>query len=196
MMAQMNLEPLTVETLRATQLIANELFPWEHEHQEALCASLAPERHVDFYISRGLDSMRCWTANKGGVVGGMAMLYGYRAQMDEAWLAWFGLRSAFRGCGAGRDLLDGIIARAKEEGRHVLRLWTTDEAEYASAVKMYTRRGFRPEMADRMPGETWNTFVFSLGLDGQVPSLWTSLPERGELCGRELPEVHAHAYAA
>ncbi|MFA5265828.1 MAG: GNAT family N-acetyltransferase [Opitutaceae bacterium] len=192
----MNLEPLYADTLLATQQIAVELFPWECEHQEALSASLAPHAHADFYNSRGLDSVRCWTAMRQGSVEGMAMLYGYKAQIDEVWLAWFGLRASARGCGAGAMLLDGIISNAREEGRRVMRLWTTDESEYAAAVRMYQRRGFKPEMTTPLQGETWSTMVFSLGLDGQIPAAWSSVRNRGELCGREAPEVHAHAFAA
>ncbi len=192
----MNLEPLHADTLRATQFVASELFPWEHEHQEALIASLAPREHAAFYDSRALDTVRCWNAIHQGEVGGMAMLYGYRAQLDEVWLAWFGLLPFARGCGAGTQLLDGIINNARKEGRRVMRLWTTDEAEYSAAVRMYTRRGFRGEVAAPLPGETWNTMVFSLGLEGQAVQPWATLRNRRELCGREVPEVHAHAYAA
>jgi len=126
----------------------------------------------------------------------MAMLYGYRAQMDEVWLAWFGLSPFARGCGAGALLLDRVITDARKEGRRVMRLWTTDESEYTAAVRMYMRRGFRGEIATPLPGETWNTMVYSLGLDGQIPMPWASVRNRGELCGRVVPEVHAHAYAA
>jgi GNAT superfamily N-acetyltransferase len=192
----MNLEPLNADTLYATQYVAAELFPWEREHQEALAASLSPQTHTEFYDSRDLHSVRCWTAMGQGSVEGMAMLYGYRAQMDEAWLAWYGLCPSARGRGAGSILLDGIISKAREEGRQVLRLWTTDESEYEAAVRMYRRRGFRPEITTPLPGETWNTMVFSLGLYGQIPQAWSSMRNRRELCGREVPEVHAHAYAA
>lgn len=192
----MNLEPLRADTLRATQQVAAELFPWEHEHQDALPASLAPAEHAAFFQQRGLDSVRCWTALNDGSVGGMATLYGYKAQPDELWLAWFGLKSSARGNGAGARLLDWVIELAKSERRRVLRLWTTDEAEYDTAVRLYTRRGFCPEITPALPLETWNTLVFSLGLNGQRPQPWATVQNRGELCGRELPQAHAHAYAA
>lgn len=189
----MNLEPLHADTLRATQQVAADLFPWEHEHQEALPASLTPHSYQRFYESRGLESVRCWTAMQAGAVGGMAMLYGYQEQRDELWLAWFGLKASVRGSGSGSKFLDWVVSLARNEGRKVLRLWTTDEAEYRAAVKLYTRRGFIPEMTAPLAGENWGTLVFSLGLDGRVPTPWSAQPNRRELCGRELPQANAFA---
>lgn len=189
----MELKPLHADTLRATQRVAAALFPWEHEHQEALPASLNPEGHRDFFSARRLDSVRCWTAGTGGDVGGMAMLYGYKEQLDELWLAWFGLTEDYRGQGRGSRLLDWVVGLARQEGRKTLRLWTTDEEEYAAAVGLYTRRGFIREPAPLIPGETWNTFVFSLGLDGKIARPWVTLPHSRELCGREMPLLAANA---
>jgi GNAT superfamily N-acetyltransferase len=185
----MNLEPLHAETLRATQQVAAELFPWEHEHQEALPASLCPRDYHGFYLSRGLDSVRCWTALSGATVGGMAMLYSYQARRDELWLAWFGLKAGVRGKGTGARFLDWVISQARNEGRKALRLWTTDEDEYKAAINLYTRRGFSAEITAPLPGESWNTLVFSLGLDGRAPTSWASIPNHGELCGREMPQL-------
>ena len=189
----MNLEPLGIETLTATQQVAAEMFPWEHEHQVALPASIRPHAYRDFYEQRRLESVRCWTALESGSVCGMATLYAYERQRDEAWLAWFGLKSAVRGRGAGAAFLDWVISTARDEGRRVLRLWTTDEAEYAAAVRLYVRRGFVPELCDPLPGENWKTLVFTLGLDGRVPMPWSTVSGRGELCGREAPVAHAFA---
>jgi len=189
----MNLEPLSTDTLAATRQVAAELFPWEHEHQEALPASLDPMTHVGFYRSRDLESVRCWTAMEAGSVRGMATLYGYQARKEELWLAWFGLKSVQRGSGCGKKFLDWIVAQARDEGRKVLRLWTTDESEYAAAVRLYQKHGFVPELAPALPGETWKTWVFSLGLDGRVALPWALVPNHGELCGREAPAVNALA---
>ncbi len=189
----MNLEPLAPETLKATQLVAAEMFPWEHEHQVALPAAVAPQAYRNFYEQRRLDSVRCWTALEAGGVCGMATLYAYERQREETWLAWFGLKSSVRGRGAGSAFLDWVISVARGEGRRVLRLWTTDEPEYAAAVRLYMRRGFVPELCDPLPGESWKTLVFSLGLDGREAMPWATVPARGELCGREAPVAHAYA---
>lgn len=190
----MNFQPLDVEHLAATQQVAAALFPWEHEHETALAAAIAPSQHPRFFASRRLASVRCWTAHVGpGPVCGLATLYEYLAQPDEVWLAWYGLLPTARGNGRGAKLLDWLIAQIKAEGRRTLRLWTTDESEYSRATQLYAKRGFVPEEYPAAPGEDWRTIVFSLGLDGHAPIPWSAVLDRGELCGRELPTVAAVA---
>jgi hypothetical protein len=84
-----------------------------------------------------------------------------------------------------------VIAEARSEQKRVLRLWTTNEAEYAKAISLYCARGFRSETWAALPGETWETLVLSLGLDGQEPTSWAQRAPHGELCGREAPQLVA-----
>lgn len=186
----MNFQPLTSERLSATQSVAAELFPWEREHETALAAAVDPQQHLTFFLDRRLASVRCWTAlDPAGAVCGLGTLYGYTAQPEELWLAWFGLTASARGNGAGALMLDWLIARAKHDGHRTLRLWTTDEAEYSRATQLYLRRGFAVEDHPALPGEDWRTLVFSLGLDGSRPQPWSAIADRGELCGREVPAL-------
>jgi GNAT superfamily N-acetyltransferase len=187
----MNLVPLMPDTLVETQQLAAELFPWEHEHQVALAATVAPASYSEFFQSRKLAAVNFWTPMLAGRVCGLAGLYHYHDQPDEAWLAWYGLHSSARGHGEGTALLDWVIAEASAEHKKTLRLWTTDEAEYAKAMNLYTSHGFRPEPWSALPGETWHTFVLSLGLDGQAPIPWAQRSPFGELCGREAPQLVA-----
>lgn len=189
----MTIETLQAESLLAAQQVAAELFPWEEEHQQALPASVFPHEHAKFFQDRGLDAVRCRVVRHDSQVAGLAALYSYARTPEDLWLAWYGLRPFVRGLGLGAQLLDLVIAEAKREGRSALRLWTTDEAEYAKAVQLYQRRGFVCEKAPCAPGETWQTLVFSLGLRGQGVQSWNSLRERGDLCGRELPTLAAAA---
>ncbi len=190
----MNFQPLNAERLAATQAVAAELFPWEREHHTALAAAVTPATHRGFYSAHRLASIRCWTVHLGaGPVAGLATLYGYDAQPDEVWLAWFGLLESGRGLGNGAKLLDWLISAARAEGRHTLRLWTTDEAEYARATQLYLRRGFVAEEHPALPGEDWRTLVFSLALDGHAAIPWSAVLDRGELCGREAPVLAAAA---
>jgi len=141
----MNLVPLMPDTLVEAQRLAAELFPWENEHQAALAAAVAPVAHTAFLRDRGLASVRFWTSLQAGRVAGLAGLYNYTAQPEETWLAWYGLETAARGRGKGAELLDWVIAEARAEQKRVLRLWTTDEEEYAKAITLYQKRGFRSE---------------------------------------------------
>lgn len=187
----MNLVPLMPDTLVETQRLAAELFPWEHEHQAALQAAIAPTAHAQFLRNRGLSSVNFWTSIQAGQVAGLAGLYNYTAQPDETWLAWYGLHSTARGRGKGAELLDWVISEALAERKQVLRLWTTDEPEYAKAIALYRARGFRSELWPALPGENWHTLVLSLGLAGQEPLPWSKCPAHGELCGREAPQLVA-----
>ena len=187
----MNLVPLMPDTLVETQQLAAELFPWEHEHQTALNAAVAPSSHAPFLRDRGLASVRFWTSIQFGRVAGLAGLYNYIAQPEETWLAWYGLQADARGRGKGAELLDWVIAEARAEQKRVLRLWTTNEDEYAKAICLYRARGFRNETWSALPGETWETLVLSLGLDGQEPTSWADRSPHSELCGREAPQLVA-----
>jgi GNAT superfamily N-acetyltransferase len=190
----MNFQPLDGEHLAATQQVAAELFPWEREHQAALHAAVDPARHRSFFAAHRLESVRCWSVHlEHGPVCGLATLYGYAAQPHELWLAWFGLLPTARGHGGGGQLLDWLIGSARAEGRRTLRLWTTDEAEYERATQLYLHRGFVAEEHPALPGEDWRTLVFSLGLNGQPAIPWSAVLDRGELCGREQPQVAAVA---
>jgi len=187
----MNLVPLMPDTLVETQRLAAELFPWEHEHQAALLAAIAPTPHAAFLRQRGLSSVRFWNSIQTGQVAGLAGLYNYADQPDETWLAWYGLRADARGKGKGAELLDWVIAEARAEQKSVLRLWTTDEEEYAKAITLYRARGFCDESWAALPGETWQTLVLSLGLNGQRPMTWAARSPHAELCGRESPQLVA-----
>ena len=179
------------DTLVETQQLAAELFPWEHEHQTALNAAVAPSSHAPFLRDRSLASVRFWTSIQFGRVAGLAGLYNYIAQPEETWLAWYGLQADARGRGKGAELLDWVIAEARAEQKRVLRLWTTNEDEYAKAICLYRARGFRNETWSALPGETWETLVLSLGLDGQEPTSWAERSPHSELCGREAPQLVA-----
>lgn len=183
----MRIEQLEPAVLEETQRVASELFPWEHEHNSALCAALFPEAHADFFDSRRLNAARFWTARLDGRVVGLAGLYDYRGMAADIWLSWYGLVPAARGRGHGGRLLDWVIKTAKSEGRTVLRLWTTVEDEYRMAIQLYEKRGFSAEEYPPLPGETWRTVVMSLGLTGATPIPWQSIADRPELCGRVAP---------
>jgi GNAT superfamily N-acetyltransferase len=183
----MKIEELRTAELDETRRVIAELFPWEDEHQTALAAALHPESHTGFLSARRLERVRFWTARFDNRVVGVAGLYDYQGMAAETWLSWLGLLPVMRGHGHGARLLDWIINAARQEGRGVLRLWTTDEEEYGAATKLYLKRGFVVEEYPVLPGETWRTLVMSLGLNGATPIPWLSLGDRPELCGRMVP---------
>lgn len=182
------IQPLTKESLLKAQALAAKLFPWEDEHQDALAAVVADSDSTGFLLARGLEQIRAWCLMADNRVVGIASLYEYRSAPDEVWLAWFGLSPEVRGLGLGGTLLDGVIALARREHKSVLRLWTTDEEEYATALKLYARRGFKPEIQTTLPGENWETVVFSLALKGGIVARpWRGTLSGAQLCGRVVP---------
>ncbi len=187
----MKIEPLHPALLADTALVAAELFPWETEHQTALNAALNPAAHAGFLSSRRLERVRFWSARFNGRVVGLSGLYDYRGMPTETWLSWYGLVPAVRGHGFGSRLLESAIGCARDEGRAVLRLWTTVEDEYLPAIRLYEKRGFTSEDYPPLPGETWRTLVMSLGLNGTTPIPWLSLKDRPALGGRVTPPAEA-----
>lgn len=182
----LQLSPLTNGELAGAKALASRLFPWESEHQDALAAVADPSLHHGFVSARGLTRVRAVCLCGTGRVVGLASVYEYRAQPDEAWLAWFGLAPEVRGQGWGSKMLDWVIRQAREENKTVLRLWTTIEDEYATALQLYARRGFRPELQPTLPGENWQTVVLSLSLTGGTPPPWRSQANGTPLCGRVI----------
>jgi GNAT superfamily N-acetyltransferase len=187
----MNLQPLQPQQLAGVQQLAARLFPYEDEHQQALAAVVCPDVRDAFTARRQLAGVRCLTSSEGDELAGFASLYEYAAQPDEMWLAWFGLKEAFRGRGAGAELMDAVISLGRREQRHTLRLWTTDEREYGAALRLYLRRGFTVETCPPLPGETWTCHVLSLGLTSLGARPFTSLLHPPALCGRESALVAA-----
>lgn len=179
-----DIQPLTKESLAEAQVLAAKLFPWEDEHHDALAAAADPSQATGFLASRGLLGVRAWCVVEGGRVVGLASLYQYRNAPEEVWLAWFGLSPEVRGLGLGSQLLDHTVALARVEQKSIFRLWTTIEEEYATALQLYARRGFRPEIQAALPGEAWQTVVLSLALDGSVPKPWRGTLTGAHLCGR------------
>jgi len=74
---------------------------------------------------------------------GTTGLYRYRKDFDTAvWLAWFCVDPNARGRGVGQALLEHSVARARETGLSLMRLYTSTDPNEASAQRLYERNGF------------------------------------------------------
>ncbi len=65
----------------------------------------------------------------------------YYEDLDNAWLAWYGILDKYRGKGYGRKLLRETMAKAKEQGFKYLRLYT-DYNDNHDAIILYEKEGF------------------------------------------------------
>jgi ribosomal protein S18 acetylase RimI-like enzyme len=74
---------------------------------------------------------------------GTTGLYRYKKDFDRAvWLAWFCVDPKARGRGIGQALLDHTVARARDAGFSLMRLYTSTDPNEASAQRLYERNGF------------------------------------------------------
>jgi len=74
---------------------------------------------------------------------GTTGLYRYKRDFDRAvWLAWFCVDGGARGCGIGQALIEHSMARARETGFSLMRLYTSTDPNEASAQRLYERNGF------------------------------------------------------
>jgi ribosomal protein S18 acetylase RimI-like enzyme len=81
--------------------------------------------------------------DENALVLGTTGLYRYKKDFDEAvWLSWFCVDPNARGRGVGQALLEHSVARARETGFSLMRLYTSTDPNEASAQRLYERNGF------------------------------------------------------
>ena len=74
---------------------------------------------------------------------GTTGLYRYKKDFDRAvWLSWFCVDPNARGRGIGQALIEHSVARARETGISLMRLYTSTDPNEASAQRLYVRNGF------------------------------------------------------
>ena len=94
----------------------------------------------------------------------------YRFQLDEAWLAWFGILPIHEHKGYGEKLLRETMKMAKEQGYTILRLYT-DKVKNAKAIRLYEKLGFVGEKysAEKVDYDCW---IYSINLYNDKVTLW------------------------
>lgn len=104
------------------------------------------EGHAYFARHLGSETSHCLVAEQPGEVVGY--LVGYTRQASslriaaEAELESMFVRGAFRGHGAGAQLIDAFLAWCRE--REIQRVAVTAYAANEGAIRFYQRAGFRP----------------------------------------------------
>src|SRR5207245_421902 len=126
------LTPLTADRLGEALTLLHAIFPsigsTEESPEMALPASLDPKKYEKELGDWGISSLNYWLAQDGGKAIGVTGLYSKTADTEAtAWLGWYGLAPDQRGNGAGRQILEATVDKARSNGVKELRLYTTDE---------------------------------------------------------------------
>lgn len=88
-------------------------------------------------------------ALKDGVPAGFSGYYTQIGHEEDIWLGWTGVLGQFGRLGIGEMITEAAFKAAPTEGVKNLRIWTTDEDQYASARRLYQRMGFIEERYSR-----------------------------------------------
>ncbi|MDQ1267481.1 MAG: hypothetical protein QG560_124 [Campylobacterota bacterium] len=134
--------PLTQHHLPSALRLRDTLFPNLSKAEYAtLEASILNQSAIK--KSLGIDELYYWVALKDEAVAGLVGLY---TQPDDAkgqvWLGWYGVDVLCRGLGLGSALLDFAIKEASALGFDILKLYTANADEYATARALYSHKGF------------------------------------------------------
>lgn len=152
--------PLSQHYLLSALRLRDTLFPRLGKAEYAtLEASILNQNAIK--KSLGIDELYYWIALKDEAVAGLVGLY---TQSDDSggqvWLGWYGVDVHCRGLGLGSALLDFAIKEASAFGFDILKLYTTNADEYATARALYTHKGF----VDVTPSKKAKKRYYSLAL--------------------------------
>ena len=146
----MHLEELSERTLQEASAIADGEFPDEHVlPSESFAASLGEKKRE--YLKKvaemgtHITDFKYWVAvDDDGKVLGTTGLYSIEGDGDEArWLGWYCVSPAARGQGVGSALLDFSIQQTREQGKRILRLYTSNHPDEAAAQDLFEKKGLK-----------------------------------------------------
>ncbi len=151
-----DIKPLGRKSLHKALNVAVEIFgendrkPIEREFKASL--GIEPDQ-TEVIENLRISEAKYFLPEENGDPVGVTGYYKFEGHEDEAWLGWFGVRSAHFGKGLGKTLMNEAFNRAAKTGVKTLRIWTTTDPMYAEACKLYERMGFirevyKPEAKD------------------------------------------------
>lgn len=147
-----SIEPLSKATVQKAGAMANKVFEGDFPPPSlAFQLSLKPllkrlyalmgrikltpgERDFEYWVAKERET---------GKVVGTTGLYNMIGDPLARWLGWMSVDPEYRGLGIGKALLQHSIDKAKESGAQVLRLYTSDRPNEATAQLMYESHGFQ-----------------------------------------------------
>lgn len=151
----MKIIPLSEKYLDDAILLCNKVFPDDKETENppelGFRASLHREQYKEYWEKYGCTRIEYFLLlNENDDVVGTTGLY-EKADPTTAWLGWFCVDPNQRGKGAGSELLEYSIERARMFGYKYLVLYTNPE-ESQEAQRLYNKFGFLFEKTGANPG--------------------------------------------
>ena len=147
----MKIVPLSKENLEETIAMAHRVFPLdavsknppEKGFRKSLSLDVDEKSWISITKGKTLTQLNYWVLldDDTNAVIGVTGLYAFEDAPEEAWLAWFCLDPSTRGKGLGRQLLEWTIAKAKEGGYSIFKLYTSTDPNEATAQKLYESVG-------------------------------------------------------
>ena len=91
------------------------------------------------------SNSRYWLAvdKNGNVLGTTGLYESGKDASEAAWLGWMSVRSAYRGQGIGKLLVEHSIEQAKLDGKQYLRLYTSTARGEKTAQSLYEKHGLK-----------------------------------------------------
>lgn len=147
----MKIVPLSEENLEETIRMAHKVFPLDaasdNPPERGFRKSLSNEANIKSWKGpeHVLSGLNYWVLldDETDKVIGVTGLYSFKENPGEVWLAWYCIDPEVRGKGLGRKLLEWTMAKAKEEGYSVFRLYTSTDPNEAAAQKLYDSVGLK-----------------------------------------------------
>ncbi|MBP9094872.1 GNAT family N-acetyltransferase [bacterium] len=110
------------------------------------------------------SNSKYWLAvdKNGNVLGTTGLYESGKDASEAAWLGWMSVRSAYRGQGIGKLLVEHSIEQAKLDGKQYLRLYTSNARGEHTAQSLYEKHGLKivgsephpiPRVVQRIFGE-------------------------------------------
>lgn len=166
----MQIQPLSQTTISSAIQLTNIVFPHQNLLEKAsfafrlsLMSGWLPKLLLRVM---SIDEARYWVALSEDVdTLGVTGLYKYIKDEDNSlWLGWTCVAPTARGKGVGGMLLDFAIAKASNEGKKFLRLYTSNDPNESAAQHLYERRGLRVVGVQKLQGSPFKRIYRELSL--------------------------------
>ncbi|MDQ5962542.1 MAG: hypothetical protein QG653_349 [Patescibacteria group bacterium] len=151
---------LSRENIKEATALVRFVFPNDSEGQdspeEAYKASLDKEGHQDFITRHNIKTLEYFVVKNTPsekIIGVTGWYTEATNEKDVVWLGWYCLHPDERGKGLGREILGWTISEVKMRGYKVMKLYTSEDPNEATAQILYEKMGFKLTREETREGE-------------------------------------------